>query len=387
MVRLILNAVSAKNYSGGVFQIAVNFFVESLAYEDDEIEWYYFASEELDAVIGDRLKSLPPNRYYVFPTQPDLGSYWSVRKQLRMIELEINPDVIYTVAAPCYFFFRSKEVLRFTNPWILTSNKYAWSKLSARQRIRTVFYRCLQKRLICKSEYFITQTETLKNKICEFTRLPEEQVQVINNVLPKVYVGCNTMRDGALNDHLYNIAAIAAPFPHKNLDIIPYVLKDLRDEYGICNIRFHITVDKNLKLYKKIVETAKKFKVEDCIISHGRVSQIELVDIYRRCNMALIPTLLEVFSAAPLEAMFFNLNIVASDFDFNREVMGDAALYYIPTNHADAAKMIKRYIDDMQLCMEKKELMTHQLIKYMSYDDYMTKTVRFLKAVAKINNA
>ena len=106
MVKLILNAVSAKNYSGGVFQVAVNFFVESLTYEDEELEWYYFASEDLNAVIGDRFKSLPSDRYYVFPTQPDICSYSSVRKQLREIEIEINPDVIYTVAAPCYFFFK-----------------------------------------------------------------------------------------------------------------------------------------------------------------------------------------------------------------------------------------------------------------------------------------
>ena len=53
-----------------------------------------------------------------------------------------------------------------------------------------------------------------------------------------------------------------------------------------------------------------------------------------------------MFSASTVEAMFFNLPIVATDFPFNTEVLADSCLYYEPKNAKEAAMQFVKLIAD-----------------------------------------
>lgn len=66
-MKILINAISTKKHSGGAFQISQNFMLRSL--EDNDIEWYYFASQDVDDVIGEKFANLKGNRYFV--TQPN----------------------------------------------------------------------------------------------------------------------------------------------------------------------------------------------------------------------------------------------------------------------------------------------------------------------------
>ena len=90
--------------------------------------------------------------------------------------------------------------------------------------------------------------------------------------------------------------------------------------------------------------------------------------MYRRCQLCFLPTLLEVFSASTVEAMYYGLPIVATDFDFNKEVLGDSSLYYEPKNAKDAAILFAKLISDECLQEECKKKMKKQLIKFNDYD-------------------
>ena len=123
--------------------------------------------------------------------------------------------------------------------------------------------------------------------------------------------------------------------------------------------------------------------MEDNVVNHGRISQAELAEMYRHCAFCYLPTLLEVFSASTVEAMFFDLKIVATDFAFNREVLGDACLYYEPMNAVDAAKQFSKLIGDKDLQATFSKKMKKQLGKYDNYDKHFDAIVDFLKEVAR----
>ena len=53
-MKILINAISTKKHSGGAFQISQNFMLRSL--EDNDIEWYYFASQDVDDVIRKKEK-------------------------------------------------------------------------------------------------------------------------------------------------------------------------------------------------------------------------------------------------------------------------------------------------------------------------------------------
>ena len=378
-MKILLNTISTKKHSGGAYQIAYNFLMKTL--EHQEMEWIYVVSKDLDEILPASLKEC--ENYYVFPTQPDFRhSYKQVKKRLRTLEQRLKPDVVYSITAPCYFIFETKEVMRFTNPWVTHPNKYSWSTLSLPKRLKMRLYCWNQRRMMRKARYFVTQTETTKKGIIRITGVPEENVCVVKNVLPAVFAHAENKHIGT-HDNCIHIACVGAPVPHKNFDIIPAVLWQLKEK-GIDNIRFHVTIPTDDMMWGKILAKLNEYGLEQsCIINHGRLLQKDLIDLYRRCSLCFLPTLLEVFSVSTLEAMFFDLKIVATNFPFNREVLEDAALYYEPMNAADAADKIARIIDNVSLQSEMSEKMKKRLALYDSYDQHFNAILKFLVKVGE----
>lgn len=376
-MKIVVNTISTKKNAGGAFQIALNFLLKTLEYK--AIDWYYFVSNDLDSVVGKYV--VDKSKYYVFPTQPDFfGTYNSVKKKLKIIEDLIKPDLIYSITAPSYFYFKAPEVMRFTNPWITHPNEYAWRVLSFKEKIRYKIYSIIQIELMKRAKYFVTQTETAKSGIIRVTKTLPDNVCVVSNVLPAVYKNVN--RTHIDNSSWIDIACIAAPVPHKNLDIIPEVIEVLKSK-GYTNVRFHVTIPEESNVYKKIYRRILEIDSSDNFINHGRCSQIQLVDIYRICEIAFLPTLLEVFSASTIEAMFFDLKIIATDFDFNKDVLGDACLYYEPMNAIDASEKIIQIIDNNDLQHDLSDKMKKCLSKYVDYDNHFNSIVNFLINVVK----
>ena len=227
---------------------------------------------------------------------------------------------------------------------------------------------------------FVTQTETTKKGIMRITGKPTEKVCVVNNVLPGVF---KTMDNTPIvEDDWINVACVGAPVPHKNMDIIPDVIDEL-SKIGIKNVRFHTTIPVDNPMMAKVVDRCAELGYKERIVNHGRVSQKELGEMYRRCQLCFLPTLLEVFSASTVEAMYFNLPIIATDFPFNTEVLADACLYYEPKNAKDAAKQLAKMIADKELQATMRERMARQLAIYGDYDAHFNAIKDYLIKVAK----
>ena len=61
----------------------------------------------------------------------------------------------------------------------------------------------------------------------------------------------------------------------------------------------------------------------------------DVPSLYRQCDGLLMPTLLESFSGTYVEAMFHNIPIFTSNFDFARDVCKDGAMYFDPFDVQD----------------------------------------------------
>lgn len=375
-MRILINTVSTKKHSGGAYQIAFNFISKSL--EHNEVEWIYVVSADLDEILPKEVKS--KEHYYVFPTQPDFRhSYKKVKQELSELEQRLNPDVVYSITAPSYFTFKTTEVMRFTMPWVTHPNRYSWAVLSWKKRLKMKLYCWNQRRMMRKARYFVTQSETTRQGILRITGAQPENVRVVKNVLPSIFKTLDNAPFPA-DENWIDVASVANDSKHKNLDIIPSVLDELK-QLGINNVRFHVTLPQDCTCWNDIKKGLASSGLEDRVITHGRLSQHDLADMYRHCQICFLPTLLEVFSASTLEAMYFHLPTVATDFDFNKEVMSDACLYYEPMNAKAAAMQIKRYIEDESLRNEMKQKMAKQLTAFSDYDKHFNDILGFLMEV------
>lgn len=376
-MKILVNTISTKKHSGGAYQIAYNFLMKTM--EHHEVEWLYVVSKDIDEILPEPIKN--GGNYYVFPTQPDFkGSYKKVKQELSELEQRLNPDVVYSITAPSYFTFKTTEVMRFTMPWVTHPNRYSWAVLSWKKRLKMKLYCWNQRRMMRTAHYFITQSETTRQGILRITGAQPENVKVVKNVLPSIFKTLDNTPFPA-DENWIDIASVANDSKHKNLEIIPSVLEEL-NMLDINNVRFHVTLPEDCDCWNEIQNNLISLGLEDRVITHGRLSQRDLAVMYRHCQICFLPTLLEVFSASTLEAMYFNLPTVATDFDFNKEVMADACLYYEPMNAKAAAMQIKRYIEDESLRNEMKEKMAKQLTAFSDYDSHFNDILDFLKVVA-----
>ena len=374
-MRIVINAVTAKKNAGGAFQISYNFILESLSHP--EVEWYWWVSSDIDEEIGSRFHEMRGTRYFAFPNQPDFKhSYLKVRKQLVTLEKEICPDVIYSITAPSFFSFSSIEVMRYTKPWVTHPNKYVEFLMTRKKRMEIA----LQKYLMKKARYFITQSQTCKDGIVRITGVDSSHVKVISNVLPAAY---RNVERGHLasDDKWINVACIGNPFPHKDFDILPDVIKEL-SSCGICSVRFHVTIPKETDVWHRIESKIAEYGVPNNVVNYGRCSQKDLIKVYRKCHLCFLPTLLEVFSASAIEAMYFKLPTVATEFSFNSEVFEDACLYFHPHDAKDGADKLVMLINNKELQEELKRKMESRLARFSDYDNHFKETKEFLSQVA-----
>ena len=104
----------------------------------------------------------------------------------------------------------------------------------------------------------------------------------------------------------------ANAWPHKNHDRLFEAVALLRREH------------RDLRL----VLTGEHADVPDYVDVRGRVSQDELVELYRRASALVFPSLYEGFGQPLLEALACACPVACSDLPPLREVAGDAAVYF-----------------------------------------------------------
>jgi len=381
-MRVLINVTNARNVGGGL-QVAVNFIKNTIVFKRPNVEWYYAVSETMDSVyLKEEFRpQIDANHYFIFPNQPDFKhSFRSVQKQLYQLEASNKIDVVFTILGPNYHLFKTKEVVRFVHPWVVTSNKYAWSNIPFKEKIRMKAHILLLKYLVKKKGYVITQTNAVKNGLIKEVGIPPERIRVVPNVLPAIFNDLeNTHID--TNDGWIDVASVGAGY-HKNLNIIPEVIKELEMKYGIRNMRFHVTLPEGALGLEDINKRVKELGVSDRFVNHGNLRQQQLSELYRKCDICFLPTVLEVFSASTLEAMYFGLPTVATDLPFNTEVFKDSCLYYTPMNAAEAALKLFEISNNKILVETLKNRMKERLYVFSSFEAYFNATVDFLEEAA-----
>jgi glycosyltransferase involved in cell wall biosynthesis len=80
--------------------------------------------------------------------------------------------------------------------------------------------------------------------------------------------------------------------------------------------------------------------------SRGRVSDDELVSLYRTAAALVFPSLYEGFGLPPLEAMACGCPVAVSNATSLPEVCGDAAEYFDPVSPGDMARALAAVLDD-----------------------------------------
>ena len=104
-----------------------------------------------------------------------------------------------------------------------------------------------------------------------------------------------------------------------------------------------------------------------------------LDELYRRADVFLFPSLCESFGFPMVEALGYGLPIVAADTPINRELCGEAALYYAPLDASAAAQQLSALLGSPERLAQARSASERQYPRsHLGWPEYAR---RFLEIV------
>lgn len=198
---------------------------------------------------------------------------------------------------------------------------------------------------IKNAKAIITVSENTKQDILNFCNISHEKVFVVYNGYSRLNDSYDKSNQSIVQTP-YILYVSSSHYPYKNLIRLLEAYYDISQKYphrlvivGKSNSRFtpHIkTTISDLNLSKKI------FLLEN-------LSDIELSRVYQGADLFVYPSLYEGFGIPPLEAMSYDVPVIASNAASIPEVCGDAALYVEPKSIKNIVNAIDKGLNDIEL--------------------------------------
>lgn len=341
--RVLLNGSTM--HDGGGMQVLTNFIADSLT-QESKIDWYFFISKRVKENLDELRIDIPLEKTLVLEKSPANPLSWIWQFFVfKSWEKKKNFDLVYSISAPSYFFFKAKEVQRIANAYLANPNEFAFSVLPPAMRLAWRIKFLIQKVFLCKSDYFITQTNLVKKRLESKFFSRNKLIEVVPNAVSKSFLTGDEQNSKKL-DHIF---CIATANWHKNIHQLGEVASLLKKLLPNSDFKFLTTIDKTTKIYKVLEARTRSLGVENHFIHLGRISQAESKKHYLSSKVTFLPTYLEVFSASIIESIHFGTPVLTTNFDFNRELISDERFLFQPGDWSQAALILSQLLVDSGL--------------------------------------
>lgn len=163
--------------------------------------------------------------------------------------------------------------------------------------------------------------------------VPANKLSIVPNALNGVFSDRGSQED--IPPVIPSGATFCFPtraYPHKNLSVLGAAARELHIRHEL-DVRFVLTLTDHE--WVNLSEETRRHSVN---VGPLRISQVPA--LYRACTGAVFASLVECSSITPLEAVASGAPLVASDRDFVRESVGEAAAYFEPTDPVSLASAL-----------------------------------------------
>ena len=217
-----------------------------------------------------------------------------------------------------------------------------------------------------KAKKIIAVSQATKNDIVKHFKISPKKIAIIYEGIDKAKFQIPDSRFQILKK--YNITK---PFilyvgvwrNHKNMVGLIKAFDILLKKYKL-NYQLVLTGEEN-PYYPEIRKTWQNLNLEKNIICPGFVSKKDLVRLYSRTSLCVIPSFYEGFGLVGLEAMSQGAPVVSSHILCLREILGNAAIFFNPYDANDMAEKLFLILSDENL---KEKLIKQGFEQIKKYD-------------------
>lgn len=329
--KVLINASNL--HVGGGVQVATSVIGELTMMSNLPELLEIWASDEVDK----NLRSLNYD-LTVLPNYRVVNSY-GIKALNKDFQKKLNSfSKVFTIFGPLYSFSRKFEnITGFAQPWIIYPENEIYANMNFMNKVKTRVKFSLQKMFFKRADHLIVELEHVARRLVDKKICNSQNVTVVNNCFSAVFLQVERWKEinCPFPKDKIKIGFVGRNYPHKNTKIFPQVKAYLKSEHNIDS-EFYVTFSP-----EEWAACDQKFKSDICNVGVLTVDQCPI--FYRHMDAIIFPSLLECFSATPLEAMVMERPLFASDTPFNHDVCNEHAIYFDPLNPCDAANKIAKY--------------------------------------------
>ncbi len=293
-------------------------------------------------------------------------------------------DILWNVNLGSYSKLSIPQVVSLSNYFqVCSSEKIKNLELSRKEKIRLYFLRFFYELSLQNVNIVTVQTHFMKQavrknfdkKIVIISKSFDNEKDYNFNKKYSPNPEINNKLIKLKDQNCLKLIYISSFYPHKNHKLLINIAEIL------LKIKFEFVLILSLSkdtLIENFGSRARKLIDNGNIIPLSWVDKSYLKSLYSLSDIVIIPSLLESFSSAHIEAMQFKKPIITTDFNFTREVCGNAAIYLSEKKVDDWVEAIIELSINNNL---KKDLIykgTKQINKFPSSWDIISRKMKII---------
>jgi glycosyltransferase involved in cell wall biosynthesis len=356
-LKVVINAVSAK--MGGAVTYLTN-VLRCLPPPESGYEFDVFMPPE----AAERQEGLGRNVRLV-ATSVGQAAWWKriwwEQVALRRWLKRRKADVLFSTANFGMFRCPVRQILLVRNA--LYFSKIYQNEFLARHSLRFQVPFKFRRWLICRSvrqaDVVMTPTHAMLDDLRRFVEVDAKKA-LVNPYGAAPLDSSSSERTGvkpeprARDDSAVRLIYVSLYSEHKNLATLLRAMP-LLNRNAARKFALKTTVNPGWEgaawtvTHKEDLALARQPDVAPWVEFLGPLGQQQVQELYREGDLFVFPSLCESFGHPMVEAMAQGLPIVASDTPVNREICGEAAVYFSPLSPPDSARHIARVATDIGL--------------------------------------
>jgi glycosyltransferase involved in cell wall biosynthesis len=274
----------------------------------------------------------------------------------------IDADIVFTVFGPAYFLRkRTTHIFGLAQPYIVYPKNVYEQTLPLLSRIKLRVKYALQSFFFARADELIVELDHVKTGLLKQRLFKNIPIHIVNSAVDGIYKNSERWESVALplNENRLKLGVISKNYPHKNLTCFPAVKEALKKKYSI-DADFFVTFSED-----EWAECDEHFRQVICNVGPLKLTQCPL--FYNALDGVIFPSLLECFSAVPLEAMTMRKPLFASNLPFIVDCCDQYANYVDPMDPEQIAQSIYTYFK--RSASDQNEFVNNAYLFSQSYPD------------------
>lgn len=373
-MKVLVNALSAR--MGGIVTYTNNLLD---AFERRGIDVTVFVPNEFNARDQLAIQRL------------DIGGYSSGRRFLweqsawRQIVSHVKPDILFSSANFGLLRSPAKQILLLREGGLF--DPFYLANMTATQGLGYVANRYLRRKLMLwsanQADHIITPTHAMRNSLALW------QPSILEKSTVNPYGTINDMfkpttrQRGWREDGVLRMLYVSVYYPHK----VPSLICQAVDRLNELGFGSHARITMSPGELKDMAgSTLDQILIEDAeargTITLGRHAYQALPELYNSHDVFIFPSVSETFGHPMAEAMSSGMPLAVADTPVNREICGDAALYFQPFSVSGLVDAVRTLDADADLRRRLSENGRARAVQRFGWEDHVDRLVDTFEAVA-----